>query len=52
METINIGLRIIHNGNVCVVKSIDYKRQVIELFDTYTGACVLIAVDGMEILKP
>jgi hypothetical protein len=50
METIEIGLRIIHNGKVCIVKSIDYKRSVIELFDTYTGACLLIVVDGLSII--
>lgn len=50
METIEIGLRINNNGNLCIVKSIDYGRSVIELFDTYTGASFYIALDGMGII--
>jgi hypothetical protein len=41
---IEIGQKIRHNGNLCVVKSIDYQRGNIELFDTYTGASFFICV--------
>lgn len=50
METIELGLRIVHNGNVCIVKSIDYMRDQVELFDTYTGASFYITVAGVGIL--
>lgn len=50
METIEIGMRINHNGKVCIVKSIHYEKSVIELYCTYTGATLLIVVDGFGII--
>lgn len=50
METIEIALKLFHNGNLCVVKSIHYEKSIVELFDTYTGSTLLIVVDGLSII--
>lgn len=47
MKALEIGTRIVYHGKSCIVISIMESKALVEILDTFTGACLILDINTL-----